>query len=170
MRIIGADRATQSAERSTVRSETSSGREAWTLIGWIGLIFVLMGVVDIALGVYPTAFGNAEWEFGVASGILNGFAIPTMGAYLLLSSAVARQKAALSRTIAVLMWVIAAVLVILGLLYVTVVPAALKSVDRSDVILLGMKKAIVKAVLFLVAYWFLYAVGGLKGWKAAKRS
>lgn len=169
MRIIGTDRVAGQLEKSSVRGETSTQRDAWTLIGWIGLAFVLMGIADISLGFYPLAFGNVEWEFGVISGTLNGFAIPTMGAYLMLSSAVARNRPNVVRGVAVAMLAVAVCLVILGLLYLSVVPVAIRAVDRSEVVLLGMKKAIVKGGVLLFAYWLLYLLGGIKGWRAAKR-
>ncbi len=169
MPIIGTQRAGTPTEKPSARLDTNAPRDAWTLVGWLGLAFVLMGFADIALGFYPMAFGNAEWEFGVISGMLNGFAIPTMGAYLLLASAVARNKPSLTRGVAVWMFVLAAMIVVVGLLYLSVVPLAIRAVDRSDVVLLGIKKAIVKAAILLFAYWFLYLIGGIRGWKLAKR-
>jgi len=170
MPIIGTDRAVGQPNKPPPRIESAGPRDAWTLVGWLGLAFLLMGLADIALGFYPVAFGNAEWEFGIISGILNGFAIPTMGTYLLLGSAIARNKAALTRGVAVWMFAVSAILVVLGLLYRSVVPVAIRAVDRSDVVLLGMKKAIVKAAILVFAYWVLYLVGGIKGWKVSKRA
>ena len=164
MRIIGSAQTTN--ERT--RSDAVIGRDAWSLLAWLGTTFILMGAIDIGLGTYPMAFGNAEWEFGVVSSILNGFAIPTMGCYLLLASSIARGSSGLTRGVAIGMVVVALTLVVLGLLYVTVVPVALKAVNQSDVVYLGMKKAVVKALTFLLAYWLLYVVGAIKGWRAAR--
>ena len=169
MRIIGTDRSPQAPTAGEkLRSESTLTRDAWMPLGWLGVTFIGMGVVDIGLGTYPPAFGNSEWEFGVVSSILNGFAIPTMGVYLLLSSAIARGRSRLSRGVAIGMFLTAAALILMGLLYVTVVPIALNAVNQNDVIYLGMKKAVVKALIFMLAYWILYFLGGIKGWKASK--
>jgi hypothetical protein len=169
---VRADRIAVPVDHAQSRPDvtSSSSRDGWTLISWIGVTFVLMGAADVAIGLYPTAFGNAEWEFGAISGFLNALAIPTMGAFFVLSSAVVRQKPMVVRAVSISMLVVAAILVILAVLYALTIPVALRAVDRNPIILTGVKKAILKAVLFLIAYMTLYVAGGRKGLKAAKQA
>lgn len=159
------DRVVVPPEKSVTRNEFPS-RTAWELIAWLGALFVLMGAADITLGFYPPAFGNVEWEFGVISGSLNGLAIPAMGSYLLLASAIARAKHTLARLVSAGMFVVVVLLVGLGVLYLMSAPVAIGAVSQSEVVLLGIKKAILKAGLLFIAYLTLFLVGGMKGWKA----
>src|SRR6185437_6901598 len=76
---------THQAPRLTPRSDAQPTLEAWRVVGWVGIAFVVMGFTDVALAWYPTAFGNPEWEFGAISATLNGFALPTLGLYLVLA-------------------------------------------------------------------------------------
>lgn len=146
-------------------TETSQQRDAWLLVGLVGIVFVVLGFTDIALGLYPLAFGNSEWEFGMVSAILNGFAIPTMGFYLFLASLVARGRSAGARITAVLMIVVAVALTVLALFYAMAIPLALRSVSGNALVALGMKKALVKAGVLFVGYLGLYSFGALKGWR-----
>lgn len=170
MRIIDSPSTRQPTDKLPARPEATTQRDAWSLVGWLGFAFMLLGFADIALGVYPTAFGNAEWEFGTVSGVLNGFAIPTMGAYLLLGSLIARQSRVAARALAVVMVVVAATLVVLALLYATGIPLALRTVQQNAVLTLGIKKAILKAAMLLVAYLALYVYGAVRGWRAGRPS
>src|SRR5262249_28846829 len=53
------------------RSDSAPQWNAWSILGWLGIVFVVLGFGDIALGIYPTQFGNQEWEFGMVSALLN---------------------------------------------------------------------------------------------------
>jgi hypothetical protein len=163
MPIVGAAKPQSVLSDKVSRPESGTSRSAWSLLGVLGGAFVVMGVADIALGIYPTAIGDPEWEFGIISSILNAFAIPTMGGYLLLSSLLASNKVVLTRVIAVLAIVVALFLIALAILYVTVIPLALKSVGQNATLLLGMQKAILKAGFLLVAYIALFIYGGMRG-------
>jgi hypothetical protein len=168
MPIIATAKASTASSEKT--SQSAHARVAWSILGVLGAAFVLMGLTDIVLGIYPPSIGNPEWEFGVVSSILNGFAIPTMGGYLLLASLVARGKLTAARVVSILAIIVAFLLAVMGLLYLTVVPMALKSVAANPVLALGMKKAMVKGVLFLLAYVVLFLYAGLRGLRGSKQS
>jgi hypothetical protein len=168
MRIIDSTTSRPFDKTTSSRSEFALQREAWFLLGWLGIAFVVLGFADIALGLYPLAFGNQEWEFGTVSAILNGFALPTMGFYLLLGSLVSRGKGIGARVLALVMIVVAVLLVVLGLLYATAIPLALKSVSGNAVVALGMKKALVKAAVLLVGYLALYLFGAFRGCRSPR--
>ena len=170
MPIIDSTASRQFVDKKTApsRPESSLQRDAWSLLGWLGIVFAVLAFADIGLGLYPLGFGNGEWEFGAISGILNGFAIPTMAVYLALGSFVAQGKRIGARVTAVLMIVIALVLIVLGLLYATAIPLALKSVSGQAALSLGIKKAIVKAGMLLVGYLGLYVFGAVRGWRSVR--
>ncbi len=168
MQILSpAQRRPITVENTTVRPGVRAPLDAWRVLGWIGLSFTILGLLDIALGWYPPAFGNPEWEFGTISGSLNALAIPMLGLYLVLASAIARSDRRAARTVAVVMGLLLLILLGLGVLYLTVVPLAIKSVAGNALVALGMKKAIVKAVTLGMADAVLLAVGMVKGWRVA---
>jgi len=158
-----------SGERVASRSDSAQTRSAWTLLGVLGAAFVLMGIADILLALYPPSLGNPEWRFRVISSILNGLAIPTMGGYLLLSALLARGKVSAARAMSMLALLAAFLLVILALLYLRVIPLALRSAGENYVLALGVKKAIVKGGILLVAYVALFVFGGIRGLRAAHK-
>lgn len=144
---------------------TGRSRDAWRLLSWIGAVFAVLGLVDIALGWYPAAFGNSEWEFGTISGTLNALTIPVMGLYLLAASAIARGDLRSGRILGAVMAIMALGLLMGGFLYITVAPIALKAVAGNDLVHMGMKKAIVKAMLLGVGYTWLLVLGALRAWR-----
>lgn len=149
---------------SSARSDSLQARGAWTLLGWIGLAFAILGFTDIALGWYPTAFGNAEWEFGTISGSLNALAIPMLGLYLALAAAIARGKRNAARGVGVAMVLTLVILLGLGMLYLLVTPVALKAVAGNPLADLGIRKAIIKALSLGVVDCVLLAAGIRKAW------
>lgn len=169
MRIIDSTASRQFVDKpaASARSEASLLRDAWSLIGWLGIVLVGLGFFDIALGMYPLAFGNSEWEFGMITGILNGFALPTMGFYLFLGSLIALGKRIGARVTALVMVIVAVSLILLGLLYATAIPLALKSAPNA-LVALGIKKALLKAGVLLVGYLALYFFAAFRGWRSGR--
>lgn len=149
------------------RSDYAASTGAWSVVGWLGLTFGILGVIDILLGVFPITFGSPEWTFGTFSAVLNGFAIPTMGAYLFLASRIARGSRLSLRVTAAILMLGAVLLFVLVLAYLTVVPIALESASANADASLVMKKGIAKALLLNLAYLVLYGFGALKAWRSA---
>jgi len=152
-----------------VRSkDLSNNTDAWTILSWVGVAFVVMGFTDVGLGWYPSSFGNAEWEFGAISAALNGFALPTLGLYFALAAIVASRRAVLSRVLSAIFFMLLLATIALAFIYLTVVPLALKSVAANSLLTAGMQKAIVKASMLFFVYSALFAWGGLRAWRARK--
>lgn len=147
-----------------VRTIGPAPARAWQLLGWIGLVFAIMGFVDIVLGWYPTAFGNPEWEFGTISGSLNAFALPMLGLYLIVGSAVARGARRTARVGAIVMGLLAGTLFALSIIFLTVIPMAANSIRGNALLQLGMQKAIAKAIGLLIGYGLLLLAGAVAGW------
>ena len=165
MQILG------TAQRAQPRSQldTRSVSDAWTIMSWVGLGFLVMSGTDIALAWYPTSFGNPEWEFGAISASLNGFAIPTLALYLILASAIARKQIVFTRVLAIVLVALAIVIVVLGLIYATVVPQAFTSVSENDLLTSGMRRAVLKAVVLILAYVVLMIAGAVRAWRVSGR-
>ena len=147
-----------------VRTIGPAPQRAWRMLGWIGLVFLVMGFVDIALGWYPLAFGNPEWEFGTISGSLNAFALPILGIYLIAASAVARGARKTAKVAALFMGILAGTLFALTIIFLTVIPMAANGVRGNALLTLGMQKAIAKAIGLLVSYGLLLIGGAVVGW------
>jgi hypothetical protein len=153
------------------RSRTSDGNAAqlaWPTMAWVGGAFVIMGLTDIALGWYPASFGNAEWEFGAISATLNGFALPTLGLYLMLAGAIAAQRTLLARILSGLFVLLCLAIGILGVIYLTVIPLALASVAANELLTAGMRKAVIKAAMLFAAYLVLFAAAAFRGWRVGR--
>jgi hypothetical protein len=169
MQILSADlRRPLPIEPAPSRIGARAPLEAWSALGTIGAAFFLLGLIDIGLGWYPTAFGNLEWEFGTISGSLNALAIPMLGLYLMLASAIARSDRRRARIVSALMGLLLAGLLVLGVIYLTVVPVAIKAVASNPAVLLGIKKGVVKAVTLGLADCALLIIGVAKGWRVPK--
>jgi hypothetical protein len=136
---------------------------AWRVLGWLGTAYLIMSVIDLALGWYPLGFGTPEWEFGTISGTFQGLAIPTLALYLILCSAVARERPGIVKAVSVGMLALAIFLAILFIIYLTSVPIALRAVETNPIIHMGMKKAIVKSATLFLGYEVLYVLGALVG-------
>jgi hypothetical protein len=136
---------------------------SWKLLGWLGAVYLIMSVIDIALGWYPVRFGTPEWEFGTVSATINGLAIPTLSLFLILCSAVARERATVVRVVSIVLICLAIFLAILFILYLTAVPLALKAVTSNAIIHQGMEKAIIKATVLFLGYEVLYIVAAMNG-------
>lgn len=141
----------------------SAQLKGWAILGWLGMGYLIMSVIDLALGWYPVRFGQPEWEFGTISATIAGLAIPTLSLYLMLASAFARERANLIKGIAVAMIVIAVFLAVLFILYLTAVPLALRAVSNNPIIHLGMQKSIIKSLTLFLGYEALFILGAIKG-------
>jgi hypothetical protein len=169
MQILSSDlRRPLPIEAAPSRTGARPPLEAFSVLGTIGAAFFILGLIDIGLGWYPAAFGNLEWEFGTISGSLNALAIPMLGLYLMLASAIARSDRRMARIVSVLMGLLLATLLVLGVIYVTVVPVAIKAVAGNPAVSLGIKKGIAKAVTLGLADCMLLVTGIVKGWRVAK--
>lgn len=136
----------------------------WDMLGWIGVVFLLVGGLDIALAWFPSQFGSPEWEFGTVSATLDALPLPTMGLLFVLVACIARGSRAGIRVACIVLWVVAALIVGAALLYATNIPIALKSVPN-PVALTGLKKAIAKSIGQGVLYPIALISIGWKGWR-----
>jgi hypothetical protein len=150
------------APRSATAHSPSAQLNGWRILGWLGVAYLIMSVIDLALGWYPLGFGKPEWEFGTFSATIAALAIPTLALYLILGSSIARERWNIVRGVGVVMIVLAIFLAILFILYLTSVPLALRAVATNPIIHLGIEKAIIKSVTLFVGYEALYILAAVK--------
>lgn len=150
-----------------VRDSSAAGAIGWSFLGWVGLAFALVGFLDIALAFLPSAFGNAEWEFGTISVTLNGLPLPALGLAMVLAAGVVQGNRWKVNGAVVMLALLTLLLVGAAFLYITVVPVALRDVTN-DAVRTGLLKSIVKALTLLVLYPTLFVCIAIAGWRAAR--
>ncbi len=149
--------------RPTVEPKPIGDRSMWA---WLGLAFLLVGGVDIALTWLPTHFGAREWEFGTATNVLNSFPVPLMGLGAMLWSTQERRRrwmAALGLAAALLLLLS----ILLGLvLWGTGIPLAIHSAPAQAAP--GLKKALIKTSIQVVVYSVLLVYMIRRAWQAMR--
>ena len=151
-----------------VRDASASAAIGWSFLGWVGLAFALVGFLDIALAFFPSAFGNAEWEFGTISATLNGLPLPALGLAMLLASGVVQGSRAKTYGAIGMLAVLTLLLAGAAFLYITVVPVALRDVTN-EAVRTGLLKSVAKALALLVLYPTLFVCIAVAGWRAARQ-
>jgi len=137
-------------------------RTAWRLLGWVGVLLVFVGFVDVALQWYPTSFKSPEWEFGTVAGTMATLPLLTIGLMVLLASFLARANRGGVLTMAVVFSVL--VLLVLGvfLLFLSDVPLALKaSSSAAPQVTLTIRKSIVRTSLMAIGFGAGYLVAAV---------
>jgi hypothetical protein len=152
------------SERRPATSRVAGEDRAWDAIGWIGMAFILIGMVDLVLAWYPPALGSPEWEFGTIGASLNGLPLPALGIALNLAAGIARGSRWQMRAAAGFALAFALLLLVFAFIYATVIPVALADATNA-VVRLGLLKSIAKAVVLLALYPVLFLWIGFRGWK-----
>ena len=141
--------------------------EAWAALGWIGLVFLIVGGSDFALTWVPTNFGTREWEFATVTASFNGMPILVLGIGLLLVASKQVERRwwgflAGAAALAMLLWMLVG-----GALWARSVPLALQSVPQEVVV--GMNKALAKTAVQLLVYPLVLSYLAWMALKAAQR-
>ena len=123
----------------------------WSLLLVMGWLFVIVGLLNIALLWWPLQMGNPEYEFASVAATLDSLPLPTMGLGFALAASRASGRGT-SAKLAILVAVVVAVLVVLAaVLYALAVPLALRAVKEGPV-RLGIMKSILKVSAQAVLY------------------
>jgi hypothetical protein len=123
----------------------------WYLLGGLGLVFALVGGIDILLAWYPSDFGSAEWKFGTVTATLNSFPLLSLGLILLTVSGLARGRTWMVRTMLVVLALMVVVVIGCAAIYLPQVGNALGAV-ADPTVKMGLKRAITKTSIQLVVY------------------
>jgi len=135
------------------------------LLGVVGAGFALVGGIDLLVAWVPQAFGQPEWEFGTITQTLDGIPVCAIGLAMLLTGALAEDNRRLARTVAGIFMLIALAIVAMAVLYVTVLPLALRAVP-DPTIRQGLMKAMVKTITQAVVYPTVFTWVGIKAWRS----
>ncbi|HEV8123658.1 MAG TPA: hypothetical protein VGP80_05415 [Gemmatimonadales bacterium] len=135
--------------------------QPFALLGLVGVLFTVIGGLEILTQIFPLSLGNPEWEFGTYSSVMDSMPLLLMGLGFLGVFAIVGGHKVLGRVLAIVLFGLALVVIAFAFLYLTNVPQALRINPRSS-IQTGIKKAISKAsiqtAVFPVALLWLGAV------------
>jgi hypothetical protein len=130
------------------------------VMAWVGLALVVVTATDFTLALVPLNVGDPEWEFGTVTAILNGMPAMAMGLAMLVASAAARGNRWQMRTLAVVLFVVSALMLAGVTLYALTVPIALRMTTH-PVAEFGLKKAILRTVVQAVIYPLTFTAMGI---------
>ena len=129
-------------------------KAAWRYIGWLGVLLIVVGGIDIVLRWYPTAFRSTEWEFVTVSITVGSLPLFSIGVVALLSSFLARGVKIGVQVMAVAFVLLSVFIAGALILFVSDVPIALKTVTGG--VSLELKKTIVRTLVMGVAFGCMY--------------
>ncbi|HEV8456278.1 MAG TPA: hypothetical protein VGQ69_04755 [Gemmatimonadales bacterium] len=143
-------------QAATSRKQFAAPMVADPMLGWrllfaVGLLFVVVGLLNLVLLWMPLQLGNAEYEFASVAASLDSLPLPTMGLVFVLAASRAAGKPASVRVATVLALVLAVVVLGMAALYWLDVPLALKAV-RTGPVRLGILKSITKVTAQAILY------------------
>jgi hypothetical protein len=136
---------------------------AWTVLGWAGFIFLVVGGSDFVLTWYPTAFGNREWEFGTVTASFNHLPIIVLGLGLLYAGALQSARKGWAALVLVLATGLTIWVLLGAIIWATNVPLALQAAPPE--VMTGIKKALVKTAIQSLAYPMIL---GYMAWKSVE--
>lgn len=125
--------------------------QGWSLLLWMGWLFLIVGLANLVLIWVPLRLGVPEYEFGAAANSLDSLPLPVMGLVFVLAASRAQGRAVSAGFARVVAILLAALIVSAGVLYWLNVPAALTAV-KEPLIRLGIKKSIIKVTIQAVLY------------------
>lgn len=144
-----------------------SPESAWSVVGFIGVAFTVVGGWDVVLAWVPARFGSPEWEFGTVTQTLDSLPLLTMGLVLSAAASLAAGTRWAARPVAVVLIVLAAILLVAGLMYATNVPLALRSLS-DPTLKVGLKKAIEKTGVQALVYCTAYTWIAVRVWRLSR--
>jgi hypothetical protein len=125
----------------------------------MGLILTLAALIDYALSVVPSGFGNPEWETGTISQLVAGLPLVTIGLGLLWVSGGYLARRWYLLVLGVVFFAAAASVLALLVLFATNIPTALRATEGEAH--LGIQKLVVKTLILGVAFSVAYMVMGV---------
>jgi hypothetical protein len=129
--------------------------DPFNVLGLVGIMFLVIGGVDLGTQLFPLGLGNPDWEFGTYSSVMDSLPLFTMGLGFLAVVSVVRSYRLLGIVVGVLFILLALLILAGAFLYATNIPQVLRVRPRS-VVQTGLKKAIVKGTLQSAIYPIAY--------------
>lgn len=137
---------------------------AWSALGVVAVVFLIIGLVDLLLAWTPPRLGDADWEFATASAMFNNLPVPVIGLGLTLLSATARNATTGVRTVALLASVLALWTLVAAVLFGLTLPLALNSV-REAIPRQALMQSVAKTTVQIVAYEALLLYLAIFSWR-----
>jgi len=138
------------------RSTAAVPKLTWQLFLLLGLLLVPLGAVELGTLLFPTNFGNLDWEFGTISNLLDRLPLFGIGVCLTLLGSAALGISWLRWLSAIVLVLVVALLMVFAALYATNLPVMMKVMQATE----GPKRlAIEKAMAKSVAQFGVYVVG-----------
>ncbi|MGE0354917.1 MAG: hypothetical protein AB7Q69_17025, partial [Gemmatimonadales bacterium] len=64
---------------ATTSTDQRSQDTTWTLLGLAGLLFLVIGTLEIGTVLFPLTLGSPEWEFGTYSSLMDTLPLFLLG-------------------------------------------------------------------------------------------
>lgn len=155
--------------RSSEREQMESGREVTSsLLAILGLAFVLIGVVDLALLWIPTRFESVAWEYATVGRTLDNLPMAALGLGLVAFGVIRHPKTrrAWGRGFAVVFLVVAAVVALMSFLFVTATPAVMDQTPPQA--MEGVVRSTVRYGVAAFAYVAAFTAAGVLLWRSRR--
>lgn len=136
----------------------------------LGAAFAIIGLVDLVLLWIPPRFDNAAWEFGTLSRTFDSFPLTGLGLGLFAYGVVyqSQRRGGRVRALAVVFFAVALLLIALGVLYATAVPAVLQQTPQAA--LVGVNRAVIKNALEILVYPLTLLGIAIKLWRQVEKA
>jgi hypothetical protein len=164
--ILGAGAPARSVYAADTASREEDVRRPYGAIVILGITLAFVGWLDVALNLFPPAFGNPDWEIGTISITIDSLPLGTLGMGLATVGAALRGRSSLLRVLAVFAWcatIFVAAAAALYLLSLPVVWAALAAPMRAPFSMAAGKTALLGTVYLLFYAWL-----GVFAWSHAR--
>ena len=132
----------------------------------MGLILTLAALIDYALALVPSGFGNAEWETGTISQLVAGLPLITIGLGLLWVSGGYLARRWLLLVLGVVFFVAGTGVLALLVLFATNIPTALRATEGDAH--LGIVKLVMKTLILGLVFSVAYIVMGVLSWRQSR--
>jgi hypothetical protein len=148
-------------ERGAKRVRPWDEGVVYRVVGWVGLVFVLVTLGDLALAFYPLGFGSPEWEVATVASVVQGFPLLTLGLVGVWVCAGGLGSRRLLVVAGAAFLVVAVALLLAMLLFLTNVPVALRGTETSEPARLGVLKLMAKTAYLAAVFGVSYVVAGI---------
>lgn len=136
------------------KSRPPATDQGWKAVGWFGLLLAIVGLTDVALYWYPTAFGSPEWEFGTVAAAFSALPLATIGLAAVVGAVLVHRPRTWMVVTAGALLLLATLMVAAFAMFLGNVPMALQATDgpQGAAIQRGIVRTVVKGVGFGSAY------------------
>ncbi len=135
-----------------------SPERGWKILGWFGLLLLLIGLGDIASNLYRPSFGSAEWEFATIGRVLGALPLVTMGLGAIAASFAARGVRWGMLVTGVGLLVLGLAVVGAYLVFLTDVPLALQS-SANSAAAIPIRRAVIRTSILGLGFSVGYLAG-----------